>query len=67
MSLVVSIETKKKLCEEDPNLILKTHNPTGSVDCVQIIFFYFLLELTIMFSASNHSLVASIETEKKVM
>ena len=46
---------------------ITSNKPSQSVDCVQIIFFYFLLGLNIMFSVSNHSLVASIETKRKVM
>ena len=32
-----------RYCEYNQNLILKTHKPTGSVDCVQISFFLFLI------------------------
>ena len=42
-----------------------SNKPTGIVDCVQIIFSYFPLQLNIMFSFSNQSLEVSIETIKK--
>ena len=62
-------------------MILKTQKHTGSVDCVHIIFFYFLLELHIIFLflvlqsylyvwldgvILYQSLVVSIETQKKL-
>ena len=46
---------------------ITSNKSSGSVDCVQIIFFYFLLGLNIIIYVSNHSLVASIETKRKVM
>ena len=42
-----------------------SNKPTDIVDCVQIIFSYFPLQLNIMFSFSNQSLEVSIETIKK--
>ena len=46
---------------------ITSNKPSQSVDCVQIIFFYFLLGLNIMFSVSNNSLVASSETKRNIM
>ena len=66
-SLGASIKPPKKVMWTRSKLNSKNTKPIRFLDCVQIISFYFLLGLNIMICVSNHSLVASIETKRKVM